>query len=1127
MSGYQPALPDTVPNVMQPFSITAPIPEGTTLIEASAGTGKTWTLAALVTRFVAEEELPLDELLVVTFSRAASQELRERVRGQLEDTLHRLGAPAGDDDDELVTALRGGGAEAVDQRRARLARALATFDSATIATIHQFCHYVLKSLGVAGDSDPYATLVEDTETLRQEVVDDVFLRFSKEANFTLDYEEAQKYAKATLDNSTAEIGPVPPPAHLETAIAFSRAVREEYARRKRRGGILEYDDLLSQLRSALNDENSPARDRMRERWSVVLVDEFQDTDPVQWEVFSRAFGEKGRSLILVGDPKQAIYAFRGGDVQTYLSAAKTAVNSFTLPTNYRSDAPLVESLQTLMSGVQLSPGIVTHRVDAAQHTSRLGGQPGQADAPVELRWVPESGLAVGLARSIVLRDVAAKAAQLLAGETSFDGEPLAPHHLAVLCRTNSQLVEVREYLRELGIPAVMMSSESVLRSSAGQWWLELLMALEQPHRPERVRAACLTPLVGWSAERLDAIDDSGVDEAAELVAMLLARFHSGGVPGIVDALRARGMLARLLRRTGGERDVTDIEHCAQLLTARQMSARAGISSLVAWLQEQSAQDAKATADARIMRLDSDALAVTLSTIHSSKGLQYPIVLAPTLWDRYDQPTKTPGVVHRNNRRELSFDPATVNAPEATEENTGEEMRLAYVAMTRAQSGLILWWAGTKQNTSKSALHRLLFGQANGPEALDALLQERADGASEKWLTTTEQNGTPKVDRVREVFAAWAKHGAFTVHEIDPNTVPPHITVRRGDARLAVNTFDDADVDRAWRRTSYSALSAAGEAADELAALGDVTSEPEHLAVRLDEDADVELATPPSPDMPGRKISSPMANQPMGATFGSLVHGVLEEADFQAADLRDELRAHILEQQMRWPADVEVESLADALVAVMHTPFGPLADDVTLRDIVSTDRLPEMDFELPLSGGEEPHPSSTLRAFAPLLREHLDEGDPLRTYADQLDSSALGDELLRGYLTGSIDLTFRHGGRYFVVDYKTNRLGDVDAALTLADYAPSRLVEAMNHSSYPLQAILYSVVLHRYLRWRLPGYNPDEHLGGVMYLYVRGMAGPDTPRENGTPCGVFTWRPPATLVVALSDAVDGVRAGGVR
>ena len=134
----------------------------------------------------------------------------------------------------------------------------------------------------------------------------------------------------------------------------------------------------------------------------------------------------------------------------------------------------------------------------------------------------------------------------------------------------------------------------------------------------------------------------------------------------------------------------------------------------------------------------------------------------------------------------------------------------------------------------------------------------------------------------------------------------------------------------------------------------MTSEPEHLAVRLDEDADVELATPPSPDMPGSEISSPMANQPMGATFGSLVHGVLEEADFQAADLRDELRAHILEQQMRWPADVEVESLADALVAVMHTPFGPLADDVTLRDIVSTDRLPEMDFELPLSGGEEPH-----------------------------------------------------------------------------------------------------------------------------------------------------------------------------
>jgi exodeoxyribonuclease V beta subunit len=267
----------------------------------------------------------------------------------------------------------------------------------------------------------------------------------------------------------------------------------------------------------------------------------------------------------------------------------------------------------------------------------------------------------------------------------------------------------------------------------------------------------------------------------------------------------------------------------------------------------------------------------------------------------------------------------------------------------------------------------------------------------------------------------------------------------------------------------------------------------------------------------------MAGLPVGATFGSLVHAVLETADLQADDLRTELRRRIAEERLRWPVDLDVDELAGALELVCLTPLGTVADDVTLSGIQPRDRLAEMDFELPLGGGDRPGTGSLLGEVADLLRRHLPADDPLLPFATALEDPALGDQVLRGYLTGSVDLTFRHGGRYFVVDHKTNWLGEPEAELTLDAYAPDRLAAAMTHTSYPLQALLYAVVLHRYLRWRLPGYDPEAHLGGVLYLYLRGMAGPETPRVGGSPHGVFAWRPPVALIEDVSALLDGANA----
>jgi len=357
-------------DAMTSFDITAALPSGTTLIEASAGTGKTWTLSALVVRYVAEQGRPLDELLIVTFSRAASQELRERVRARLAESLTTL-EQGHVTDDILIDHLRDCSPQEFAQRVRRLTAAVADFDTATIATIHQFCHHVLKSLGIAGDSDPYATLAEDLTELRSDVVDDLYLAdHAATTTNTISYGQAKADTQIALDNPSAELSPANATGILGARLAFIGRVRAEVTRRKRRAAVLGYDDLLSELANALEAHDSPARRRMREHWSVVLVDEFQDTDPVQWQVFSRAFATEGKTLVLIGDPKQAIYGFRGGDVSTYLRAAETAATRTSLPTNFRSDAPLVDALRTIMANVQLSPDIVAHPITAQKNQHR-------------------------------------------------------------------------------------------------------------------------------------------------------------------------------------------------------------------------------------------------------------------------------------------------------------------------------------------------------------------------------------------------------------------------------------------------------------------------------------------------------------------------------------------------------------------------------------------------------------------------------------------------------------------------------------------------------------------------------------------------------------------------------------
>ncbi|QSR29161.1 exodeoxyribonuclease V subunit beta [Nocardioides sp. S5] len=1108
---------------VQTFDITADLHPGTTLLEASAGTGKTWTIAALVAKHIASGDVRLDEMLVVTFTRAASQELRERVRRQLDEAVQLLtGTCAPEPANRLHTWLLDADTTAREARHDRLTQALVSFDAATIATIHQFCQLVLRSLGVAGDTDASATLVEDLEQLTTEVVDDLYLaRFGSEARPPWSRADALELARHVIGDPRAVVEPAAvltesPDSSAAMRVRFACDVLEEVERRKRRLGVLSYDDLLSQLADALEDTHAAARRRMQHRWKFVLIDEFQDTDPVQWQVFRRAFAET-TTMVLIGDPKQAIYAFRGGDVVTYLQAADTATTTQTLGVNWRSDRPLLDAVQAVLRGAQLGDErIVVHPVEAHLAHSRLEG----AGAPFRLRVVrraelgkgPRSRPPVALWRDHVVTDTAHDIKRLIDAGARFEGRDLRPGDIAVLAARRNELEAVQAALADVGVPSVVNAGGSVFHTPAAGEWLTLLEAMEQPHRADRVRAAALTSFFGHDAVSLDAGGDRLTDQLAARVRTLADVFTRRGVAAVVEVAAVEGLTARVLARVGGERTLTDLRHIGESLLRVSTEQRVGLVGLLAWLREQVADDKLEVASERTRRLDSDAAAVQLVTIHSSKGLQWPVVYLPTLWNRFTGRDPAVPLFHDDaGRRCRDVGGASAFHRDAVRrhwrEDAGESLRLLYVAMTRAQSQVVAWYAAADRNTPDSPLHRMLLGRRPGTAPVpdsQALVDE---------------------DRLMTILAAWAQEGGPSV-ELATLTPPDPTPLQGSTERLAVRSFS-REVDTTWRRTSYSSLSATS-AAHAAAAL----SEPE-MEAELEASADAEVSPEEldgaaEGDLAAAAVPSPMAALPVGATFGSLVHAVLEHADPGADDFHAELLGHVREQLVWWPVDLDPVALTDALVAVCSSPLGPLAADRTLLSLGLPDRLRELDFEVPLAGGDTVATPVDVRLgdLVPLLRRHLPEGDAVRVYADALDADPeLASQSLRGYLTGSIDVVLRVdvGGaqRFLTVDYKTNWLGPMDQPLTAHDYRPEVLDEAMAHSDYPLQALLYTVVLHRFLRWRLPDYDPATHLGGVLYLYLRGMCGPGTPVVDGMPCGVFSWRPPVPLVEELSDLLDGV------
>ncbi len=684
----------------------------------------------------------------------------------------------------------------------------------------------------------------------------------------------------------------------------------------------------------------------------------------------------------------------------------------------------------------------------------------------------------------------------------------------MLVRTNRQAALVRDALSRVGVPAVINGAGSVFATGAARDWLALLEALERPASVIRAHAAALTPFIGWPAERLAAADDDDGWAWEEVHRRLhdWARILRGrGVASLLATVTAAQALpARLLAEANGERQLTDLRHIGQLLHAASTEEQLGATALTAWLRSRIAEaDQDSGDEERSRRLESDAEALQVLTIHRSKGLEFPIVYVPFLWEPGWIPDKPQPPVFFHDPQaddartiDVSLEGADFNRhrEQNVREQRGEDLRLAYVALTRARHQVVLWWAGS-WDSRHSPLARLLFNR-----------DEHGDVAPSGSSTPTDAAMLARLRKLAEIAP-----GAISVESTargpaglwqQPLAAPPQLTASSFDRSLDLH----------WRRTSYTDITATVHDAW-------VTSEPEDPLI-ADE--------PPAPEPPPLAIDgAPDAEEPaevplsamaVGAEVGTFVHRVLEATDFAAADLRGELATRIDEVRSRRVVDAgELEAVIGGLAASIETPLGPVLDGLRLRDFARADRLDELSFELPLAGGDQPQGTAELSRIAALLTDFLPEDDPLAGYSRRLGDADLRQSV-RGYLTGSLDLVVRlPGPRFAVLDYKTNWLGDLDRPLTVAQYRPSVLAAEMQRHHYVLQALLYLVALHRYLRWRLPGRDPDASVAGVVYLFLRGMTGANVPSREGGPCGVFGWHPPAGLVAALSDALDAAEA----
>ncbi|QHB33720.1 exodeoxyribonuclease V subunit beta [Yersinia canariae] len=1187
---------------------------GERLIEASAGTGKTFTIGVLYLRLLLglggnaafSRPLMVEEILVVTFTEAATEELRGRIR----DNIHqlRIACVRGVSDDPMHQALL---AEIIDlsEASAQLLAAERQMDEAAIYTIHGFCQRMLANNAFESGILFEQTLVQDELPLRRQACADFWRRhcyplplaiaraisqewsgpeallkdlsaylqgetpkfrqapgedetiFSRHQQIVVQIDELKtqwraaapelealisgsgvdkrSYSARYLPNwlekvglwAEQETGDYQLPKELEKfrqSVLFEKTkkgvapqhdlfssidrifeqpltlrdlilaraiseIRASVQQEKRQRAELGFDDLLSKLDAALQQPGGELlAQSIRSRYPVAMIDEFQDTDPQQYRIFHTLYGGQGEcGLLLIGDPKQAIYAFRGADIFTYIRARSEVSAHYTLETNWRSSFPMVQSVNRLFSLVDvpfLFKQIPFINVTPAERNKRLSFEIKGKKQPALSFWLqPGEGVGVSEYQQLMARQCAAQIRDwLTAGQkgqaqlvTASNSRPVQASDITILVRSRAEAALVRDALSALAIPSVYLSNrDSVFDTAEAKDLLWLLQAALAPEQERALRSAMATGMMGLDAQMLDGLnhDERAWDALVDEFDGYRQHWQRRGVLPMLREIMARRHLAEnLLATQGGERRLTDLLHLGELLqeAASQLDSE---HALIRWLAQQIAQP-NHQSDNQQLRLESDRHLVQVITIHKSKGLEYPLVWLPFVGNFRQQQDV---LYHDRHSFEALLD---LNADEesqalAEEERLAEDLRLLYVALTRAvyhcSVGIAPLIKGGRKKQGESDMHLSALGY----------LVQRGKVGDAQYLA----------DNLAELTVlAGGDISVSHAGQLDETPWQPQLAEL---PTLAARQFS-RQIQDFWRVTSYSGLQQHGSSKSSTSLA--LNTPLQELLPRLDTDAVGEQALITESQLTPHTF-------PRGAAPGTFLHDLLESLDFSQPIEQDWLTEQLQQQGF---GDHWSPMLYQWLNDIIQAPLNETG--VRLAGLSAHSKQAELQFYLPIEQLLHAKELDTL----------IKRYDPLSRQCPVLDF-----QQVRGMLKGFIDLVFCWHGKYYLLDYKSNWLGENSTA-----YTDEAMAQAMAEHRYDLQYQLYTLALHRYLRHRLGNYDYQRDFGGVIYLFLRGV---DSQCPGN---GIFSCRPERELIegmdclfsgreadLHMSDKSDTARAG---
>ena len=1209
---------------MKPLDLINTPLEGINLIEASAGTGKTYTIEGLFLRLILERQLQVDQILVVTFTKAATEELKDRIRSKLLQAEKAF--TNGERNDTLLNALL----ERMPNPEHAIALihdALVNFDRAPIFTIHGFCARILFEHAFETSNLFDTELVTDPSEWEREVAEDFWRRhvydaplecisyltqtlrgpssfqqllgkiqaadinilpqisrpaldslgafrkaydrvrkqwlrvrpavikalrdpslsgtpygslkaLQKSENITrrdliinslvndMDpyvapnstgfplFHNFEKFTAQKLKTSTRK-GQTPPShdffnlcdtlsgcaaeleAELQQYVVYLKSrlltiAPAELRAQKSQENIQFFDDLLILVKQALvSKAGNPLANAVRQKYRAALVDEFQDTDSVQYEIFSRLFSDPNSLLFMIGDPKQAIYSFRGADIFSYLKAAKDAQAKFTLTENWRTEPRLITAVNTLFSNLKRPFLLEDISFEPARAGKNHSGQAENGIAPMTVWYLdsrPYSDKAKPVTKTAATRLIAEAVAAEIFRIVKAKSRLWQPGDMAVLVRTNRQARLIKACLSARGLPAVVHSTGNIFDSREAMEIEKILLSISAPNNPGYIKTALAMDMMGARNEDLLAADldiDLWADQLIRMREYEKLWQHSGFMQMFQALMNREHIRQRLLSYTDGKRRLTNVLHLAEIIHQESTCRNLGINGVLKWLAEQRDPQSPRLEEHQL-RLESDARAVNIVTIHKSKGLEYPVVFCPYGWE--GSVVKDPDIIfhkpdpfasEQHLTMDLGSDAHAKNLVYAQNELLAENIRLLYVALTRAKSKCYLVW-GRINTAESSALAYLLH-----TETATQIEQQPADMVAE---VKRQVNAKSDADRLADL-AMLAKRSNGTIEVVAlPGPSDRHFSAPPADPQTLHCRHFSGSIADSFRVSSYSAL----------------VSRRTTDFDQPDRDALAELVRPMDDRVEDeiKSLESTSAEGifafPKGSHAGNFFHDLLERLDYSASS-SDASYATIQRTLQAYGFDNSWQDLiADTLSHVLHVPLMPQQPELTLSAIDFGQRVNEMEFYFPI---KTIRPSTLQKVFKHHGRD-LDGKD----YPVQMEKLIFNP--VSGFLKGYIDLVFQYQGRFFLVDWKSNYLGP-----TIDNYRRDVLGDVMSANYYTLQYHLYVLALCQYLHLKNSAFRYKDDFGGAVYIFIRGIDQGRSPES-----GIYFDRPEATLVNALGKAL---------